>query len=104
MAVQTLRANRILLSENAWQEVEVWALAGQDLPKDWKWQEIRAEEHPKERYFEPLAAQRNLLDEPGAGRTTMGQEAAAEYSKVRSRCPEDIQQLESRLKAWLAAN
>jgi hypothetical protein len=34
----------------------------------------------------------------------MGREAAAEYMKVRSRCTEDIQQLETRPKDWLAAN
>ena len=100
-----LQGKRILLGENAWQEVEVWALAGQDLPKDWKWQEIRTDRDPKERYFEPLAAQRNLLDEPGAGRTTMGREAKEQYSnRTRQRCPEDIQRLETRLKDWLAAS
>lgn len=92
---------RILLAENAWQEIEVWALAGQNLPDNWRWQEIRSEVHPKERYFEPLARQRGLLIEPGQGRTTMGREAAQNYARVRSRCPEDIGALESRLAEWI---
>jgi hypothetical protein len=99
-----LGGGKLFLAENAWQEMEVWALAGQVLPKGWNWQAIRAELHPKETYFEPLANQRGLTDEPGEGRTTMGREAAANYSRVRSRCKEDIQVLESRLKAWLGAS
>ncbi len=92
----------MLFGENAWQEIEVWALAGQDLPRDWKWQEIRAEVHPKETYFEPFARQRGLTSEPGEGRTTLGREAAQNYTRCRSLCKEDIQSLESRLRDWLA--
>ncbi|MCO6456716.1 MAG: hypothetical protein J5I93_15565 [Pirellulaceae bacterium] len=93
---------KAMFAENAWQEIEVWALAGQKLPKDWNWNEIRAEVHPKEVYFEPLARQRGLLNEPGGGRRTMGREAATNYSRVRSRCRKDIQVLEARLAAWLS--
>lgn len=100
LATEKLPQGKTLLGENAWQEIEVWALAGQDLPAKWNWREVRAEIHPKEGYFEPLARQRNLLDEPGAGRTTMGREAAQHYDRVRSRC-EEVQSLETRLKAWL---
>ncbi len=100
-AEQKLSQERTLIGENAWQEIEVWALAGQELPRKWNWQEIRAEVHPKETYFEPLARQRGLMDEPGEGRTTMGREAAQNYARVRSRCREDIGALEARLKDWL---
>jgi hypothetical protein len=99
-AAESLGEAKTLFAENAWQEIEVWALAGQQLPSDWKWQAIRAEVHPKETYFEPLAAKRGLTKEPGEGRTTMGREAAKNYSRVRSRCTEDIEFLETRLKAW----
>ncbi|MEW6219820.1 MAG: hypothetical protein AB1634_09850 [Thermodesulfobacteriota bacterium] len=96
-------AGSILLAEHGWQEIEVWALAGQkDLPKDWSWAEIRAEVHPKERYFEPLARRRGLAHEPGQGRKTLGQEAAANYPRVRALCPEDVQALEDRIRAWVA--
>jgi len=102
-AREILDNDRVLLAENAWQEIEVWALAGQQLPRDWNWRKIRAEIHPKERYFEPLAKRRRLTKEPGEGRLTMGREAAARYARVRSRCKEDLQGLEVRLKAWLGA-
>ena len=100
-AKAVLGAERILLAENAWQEIEVWALAGQDLPSTWSWQAIRAELHPKETYFVPLAEQRGLTDEPGQGRTTLGREAAGDYKRVRSHCQEDVANLENRLGEWL---
>ena len=103
-ATDKLAKGRALFGENAWQEIEVWALAGQDLPKEWKWQTIRREEHPKEKYFETHAAARGLTTEPGGGRTTMGREAATNYAKVRSRCKEDITALESRLADWIVVN
>ena len=102
LATKKLGSSKKLFGENAWQEVEVWALAGQDnLPTGWKWAAIRAEMHPKEKYFEPHAKARGLIDEPGEGRTTMGREAAANYARVRSRCKEEIEELETRLKKWL---
>ena len=103
-AAEYLRESRVLFGENAWQEVEVWAIAGQDLPNDWNWKEIRAEVHPKEVYFEPLAMSRGLTHEPGEGRKTLGREAAANYSRLRSRCKEDLGNLEKRLSEWLASN
>ena len=102
LANEGLAAGRALFGENAWQEIEVWALAGQDLPQGWKWKAVQAEVDPKEKYFEPFARRRNLLDEPGEGRTTLGREAAQNYQRVRDRCQRDIQHLESRLKEWLA--
>jgi hypothetical protein len=99
-----LAEEKTLIGEHAWQEIEVWALAGQDLPDDWNWKEIREQIHPKEVYFEPLARRRGLLGEPGEGRTTMGREAAKNYARVRSRCKEDIQVLEARLTDWIGGN
>jgi len=99
-ATTELGDGKTLIAENAWQEIEVWALAGQELPPDWKWAAIRAEVHPKEVYFDPFAKGRGLTAEPGEGRTTLGREAAANYNRVRSRCKEDIEELESRLKRW----
>jgi hypothetical protein len=99
-AAEILGDGRTLLGEHAWQEIEVWALAGQDLPGEWNWQKVRAEAHPKEVYFEPWASERGLTKEPGGGRTTMGREAAQDYKRVRARCKEDIHALENRLKAW----
>ena len=94
--------SKAFLAEHAWQEIEVWALAGQkDLPSVWRWPEIRAERDPKERYFKPYADTRGLENEPGEGRTTLGKEAALNYHRVRTLCPEDIGRLEERIRSCL---
>ena len=54
--VGELSSNRCFIAENAWQEIEVWLLAGhRDLPKEWQWKEIREERDPKELYFKILS-------------------------------------------------
>jgi hypothetical protein len=95
-----LRAGARLYAEHAWQELEVWVLAGHDLPSAWRWREIRAEVELKEKYFEPFARTRGLLDEPGQGRKTLATEAARRSGRIRDLCPEDIGELERRIKAW----
>lgn len=100
-AAEVLTVDKGFFGENAWQEIEVWALAGQDLPKDWRWQEIRRETNPKETYFAPFVRKRGLTNEPGNGRRTLGREAAAHYSRVRSRCKRDVEALETRIRRWL---
>jgi len=72
-----LPAGKAFFAVHAWQEVEVWALAGVDYPDDWVWAEVRDERDAKEQYFEPLAKERKLLDEPGEGRRTLGRRAYA---------------------------
>jgi hypothetical protein len=97
-----LRPPRLLLAEHAWQEIEVWALAGIEwkLKPTWFWNTIRNERDPKEHFFEPIVQARGLLSSPGRGRATLGEEAAQNYAKVRQNCSE-IQALESRIKQWL---
>jgi len=92
--------DRAFLAEHAWQEIEVWLLAGHDLPRKWVWKAIRDEPHPKERYYRPFAKSRGALDLPGEGRDKLAQEAALHYDQIRGRCKEDIQRLESRIRAW----
>jgi hypothetical protein len=89
-AANALPAERSLLAENAWQELEVWTLAGHDLPEDWSWRDVRNEVHPKERYFEPFARSRGVIDEPGQGRRVLSLEAAHRYARIRKLCPEDV--------------
>lgn len=98
-----LPAGRGFLSEHAFQELEVWGLAGQDLPVAWRWQDVRAERDPKEKYFRPWSQQRGLLDEPGEGRKTLGREAAARYDRVRTLCKEDVAMLEAAIASHLQA-
>jgi len=101
-AVSILTSSRLLLAENAWQEIEVWVLAGQDLPSDWNWQVVRNEVNPKETYFLPFAAQRKLLDAPGEGRKTLAEKAARRYERICQLCPEDIADLEDRVRLFVA--
>lgn len=96
--------HRKLLAENAWQELEVWVLAGLDnLPGDWSWTAIRSEIDPKETYFLPYARRHGLTESPGEGRKTLGDQAAKYYRRLRSLCVEDLQSLESNIKQWLDA-
>jgi hypothetical protein len=96
-----LTSDRLFLAENAWQEIEVWVLAGHQLPVDWNWQAIRQEINPKETYFLPFVQQHNLLDSPGEGRKTLAESAAQQYSRIRQLCSEDIVVLENRIKSWI---
>ena len=56
--------DRTFLAENAWEEVETWALAGLKLPGGWRWADVRAEVHVKEQYFDVLAHERGVADGP----------------------------------------
>ena len=40
--------DRTFLAENAWEEVETWALAGLKLPRGWRWADVLAEVHDPE--------------------------------------------------------
>lgn len=93
--------SKALLAENAWQELEVWVLAGHDLPQGWSWQEIRQERDPKERFFDVIVEQRGLMTDPGGGRKTLSLEAARRYRRIYSRCIEDIRAFERRIETWV---
>jgi hypothetical protein len=98
-ALDPLRQN--FLGSSAWQEIEVWALAGlSDLPNNWSWADIRQEPHPKEVYFEKYAEMRGKSSELAGGRKSLGIEAAKKYERVRQRCPE-LKELEDRIQTWL---
>lgn len=102
-AQTVLDSHKCFLAENAWQEVEVWVLAGHHLPADWSWKAIRAEINPKEWYFDTLAKQRGLIDDGNGGRNILAREAARRYGRIRQLCPEDIGRLEARIGEWIAA-
>jgi hypothetical protein len=98
-AREVLSPPRLFLAEHAWQEVEVWALAGINwrLKPKWEWETIRNERDAKEHYFEPIARARGLLDSAGRGRRVLGAEAARNYTRVRQNCPE-VLVLEERIR------
>ncbi len=98
LARELLSADR-LFAENAWQEVEVWALAGMtDLPPEWAWTEVRRHPDAKETYFDDYVRRRELSRAPYGGRQALGREAARNYARIRQLCPEDVGNLERRLK------
>ena len=90
--------DRVFLAENAWEEIETWALAGLELPVGWRWADVREEPHVKERYFERLARERGVADGPGGGRRVLGEEAARRISAIRQKCPDDFDALARRLE------
>jgi hypothetical protein len=90
------------LSENAWEELETWTLAGLDLPRDWQWNEIRAEVSVKGRYFDILAIKRGVADGPGGGRKVLGEEAARRVDVIRQKCHEDFGSIAGRLEVLCA--
>ena len=88
---------RRFLAENAWEEIETWVLAGVQLPADWPWAEVRREVHVKETYFDVLAEQRGVVDDPGRGRKTLAEEASRNVAVIRQKCPEDFDRLAERI-------
>ena len=91
--------DRPFLAENAWEELETWVLAGLTLPVGWRWADVRAEVHVKERYFEPLARQLGVWNDRDGGRKELGPEAARRIDAIRRKCPEDFDRLARRLEA-----
>lgn len=97
------RSDRLLIGAEAWQEVEVWILAGMsDLPKEPAWWAVRAEVNPKETYFDPYARSRGHRDSPEGGRKALALEAAKHYHRIRQLCPE-VRDLEDRVRAYVGA-
>lgn len=92
------------LAENAWQEIEVWALAGHTLPSNWLWQDIQNERDAKEAYFYPFIKVQGLeaVDLP-LSYQKIANEAASRYVRIRQLCPQDIANLEQRIGTWLKA-
>ena len=97
-AEKLLGADRFFLAENAWQEVEVWVLAGMtDLDPTWSWSEVRAHRDSKEAYFLPYAKQRGLDTGRANDLSQLASEAASNYPRIRHLCKEDVRRLEMRL-------
>jgi hypothetical protein len=77
--------------------VEVFILAGHDLPSDWSWREIRADPDVKNTYFKKLVDEKNTSSLPHEGRKKLMAEAIQNWSRIKSRCDEDIGRLLTRL-------
>ena len=90
-------------TENAWEEIETWVLAGLTLPRYWRWADVRGEVQVKEVYFDRLAAQRGVAGERDGGRKILGEEASRRIRAIRQKCPEDFDSLARRLETAVQA-
>jgi hypothetical protein len=98
-AKEILSSDRLFLAENAWQELEVWLLAGHtDLPTAWKWPDVQNERDPKELYFMPFATKKGVVNEQSQGRKKLAEQA--DYRRISQLCDE-VRSLESRIEVWL---
>jgi hypothetical protein len=87
------------------QELETWLLSGHPeklKSMGWSWPEICAEISVKERYFQPFLARYGDPATPSQGRERLKQEALANYTGIKQRCPE-LQVLEDRVRAHIAS-
>jgi hypothetical protein len=88
---------RSFLAEVAWQEVEIFILAGHELPRGWQWPEIRADRDVKNTFFRELVALRGTSKQPYEGRKKLMAEAIGNWQRIKSRCPEDVGALIDRI-------
>ncbi|MCK4258553.1 MAG: hypothetical protein KAX49_06220 [Halanaerobiales bacterium] len=95
-AREYLRSDKNFFAEHAIEEIEVWLLAGLDLPNDWNWSDIRSHPHPKEAYYEVYAKENGVLDRVAQGRKFLTNEAMSNWSRIKSKCNE-LGKLEQRL-------
>ena len=94
---------KIFLAENAYQEIEVWLLAGLKEfldTKNFAWQAIRDERDPKDKYFIPFSKEKGYFDYPNDGRQELAKEAARNYQRICKMCPE-VARLEKKIRDWL---
>lgn len=98
-----LPKGKVLLGEHAIEEVEVWVLAGHELPTEWSFRAIRAERNPKEAFFVPFLTKHRGLTDDTAGRALVAAEAARNFQRICDRCPEDMKRLTERVRALVGA-
>lgn len=85
------------LAEVAWQEVEVFIVTGLELPADWRWADIRADADVKGTFFKQLVALRSTSKYPHEGRKKLMAESISNWQRIKSRCPEDVGALITRV-------
>ncbi len=90
---------RKFLSIAAIEEIEVWVLAGNELPPKWAWSDVRSDPHPKERYFDVFAKELALTNGPGRGRKALGEKAAKNIQRIVQLCGEEFNPLIANIRA-----
>lgn len=85
------------------EEVETWLLALLREELAVPWTEVRAECHPKERFWAPLVERRRWHQERDGGRVRVIRERLGKkWSGLLTLCPE-LQELREKIAAWWAA-
>lgn len=100
-SIGLLGDGKALFGELAIEEVEVWVLAGHNLPPEWRWRDVRAEANPKERYFASFLATHRKISDDAAGRAIVAEEAARNIRRILALCPEDLGRLANRIRERL---
>ena len=97
LSAELLAKRKRFLAEVAWQETEIFVLAGHDLPTQWRWQDVRADADVKNTFFKELVTLRGTGKQPHEGRKKLMAEAITNWQRIKSRCPEDVGALISRI-------
>lgn len=85
------------------QEVEVWALWGQEASLPSRWSTVRSDCNPKERFLQPLLTKADHM-RPDRGRTRLvGAALRRGWTSLRGACPE-LAELELSLQARVVAD
>ncbi len=92
-----LRSKARFFAEVAWQEVEIFILAGLDIPSGWRWSEIRADADVKNTFFKEMVRLRGTARYPHEGRKKLMAESISNWQRIKSRCPEDVGALIARV-------
>jgi hypothetical protein len=97
LAAEVAKRGGRFIAELARQEVEVFMLAGHDLPGEWSWQTVRQDPDVKNTYFQEFVRLKGTARLPHDGRKKLMAEAIKNWSRIKSRCPEDIGRLIEKL-------
>ncbi|WP_224240633.1 hypothetical protein [Hyalangium gracile] len=90
-----------LLACVAIEEVEVWMLALHRESLGERWNAIRSDCDPKERYAEPFLREQGWLSQVGKGRKRAMRGLSAQWKSLLTVCPE-LTTLRERLQGWSA--
>lgn len=91
---------RMFFAEMARQEVEIFPIAGHDLSAGWSWKEIRADGDVKNTTFKALTEREGTANLPHQGRKKLMAAAMKNWTRIKSRCPEETVSLAGRIKAF----
>ena len=97
--IQTdLKANQNFVGVVARQEVEIFPIAGHELSQSWSWRAIREDGDVKNTFFIQLAEREDTIKFLHQGRKQLMAAAMRNWSRIKSRCPEETTGLTQAIK------